>query len=243
MNAYQSDKIKETSTSVYAYDLAIVNDLRTRFNLKSSDGTPKTNNKVYVTAVDNVFDIIGDLSEDRIDMPIVSLQRLGWSVADYHPQFMTFSGHIIGQNEENKIIRLQAIPIRVNYQMDIWTKDRITNDAIIRELLFYYTLRPTLLVNIPYSLDITHNFNIFFDPDIEDNSDIIEHDNRGIFFRQTLGLYTDDAYLWKSSKKDPIIIESADFLLYDGVIKDNKLIEETDMKNLVKGDEDDVKNS
>lgn len=249
MNAYQSDKIVESDVSVYAYDLSIVNDLRTRFNLKSEDGTPKTNNKVYVTDVDDVFNIIGDLSEDRIDMPLVSLQRVGWSIRDFKPQYMTFSGTIVEQetDEDDTVIsekRIQAIPIQVNYQLDVWTRDRITNDAIMRELIFYYTIRPTLLVKIPYGLNLTHNFNIFFDPTVEDNSDIVEHKNRGQFFRQTIGVYTDDAYLWKSKIRKPVIIDSIDFTLYDGVIDEDKILETNKIDlNLEKGDEDSAKNS
>lgn len=233
MNAYQSDKIVETPTSIYAYDMSIVEDLRTRFN-RDQDGKPKTNNKVYITSVDNVFNIIGDLSDDKINMPLISLQRNGWSLASKKPQYMIWSGYPVKEDYDNdgkidKISRIQAIPITINYQLDVWTRDRITNDAIMREIIFYYTQRPTLLVKIPYGLNYVHDFNIFFDNDIEDNSDIVEHVNRGQFFRQTVGVYTDDAYLWKSRIRKPATINAIDFTMYDGVIKDGKEIEATEI--------------
>lgn len=229
MNAYQSNKIIERPISIYAYDLSIVEDLRTRFN-RDKDGKPLTNNKVYVTPVDNVFNIIGDLSDDRIDMPLISLQRNSWTLASKKPQYMIWSGYPVKEDYDNdgtidKISRIQAIPITINYQLDVWTRDRITNDAIMREIIFYYTQRPTLLVKIPHGLDLVHDFNIFFENDIEDNSDIVDHVNRGQFFRQTVGVYTDDAYLWKSDIRKPPIVGEMDFTLYDGKIKVGKEIE------------------
>ncbi len=231
MNAYQSDKIVENPVSVYAYDMSIIEDLRTRFN-RDKDGKPMTNDKVYVTPTENVFNIIGDLSDDKIKMPLISLQRNGWSLANKKPQYMTFSGYPIKEDYDkdgviDKISRIQAIPISINYQLDVWTTNRITNDAIMREIIFYYTQRPTLLVKIPYGLDYVHDFNIFFDNDIEDNSDIVDHVNRGQYFRQTIGIYTDDAYLWKSRIRKPATISSIDFTMYDGVIKEGKEIEST----------------
>ena len=40
----------------------------------------------------------------------------------------------------------QLIPIQINWRMRIYTADMVTADALIRELLFYYHLHPTLLV-------------------------------------------------------------------------------------------------
>ena len=58
-----------------------------------------------------------------------------------------------------------------------------------------------------------HKFNILLGEEIEDNSDITTRDERGEYFRQTLSLYTDDAYLFsyrEHSTKTLDVIVSTD---------------------------------
>ena len=59
-------------------------------------------------------------------------------------------------------VRAQVIPITINYQLSVWTTDRVTNDALVREILFYYHLRPSLMVYVGHGLNIAHKFNIYF---------------------------------------------------------------------------------
>lgn len=115
---------------------------------------------------------------------------------------MSSVGDIISASS-SEVLKRYAIPIQINWQLDIITRDRESNDNLLRELIFHYINYPTLEITIPYGLDINHNFNIFFDSDIDDNSDIVNHMNKGEYFRSTMSLYTDDAYLWKSSLKPP----------------------------------------
>lgn len=96
-------------------------------------------------------------------------------------------------------VRARVIPITINWQLSVWTKDRITNDAIVREILWYYHLRPSLLVYVQHGLNIAHKFNIYFNSEITDNSDIANHINNGTYFRQDLSLYSDDSYLWQAN--------------------------------------------
>lgn len=200
--------IKETDVSVYAYDIAVVNDLRARFS-KPPIKDSQINDTVVMADADQVFNIIGQMNDDQIVMPFVSLQRLSWQLNLDRQMAQTFIGDkVVIQNPENpseKIeIRAQVIPITINYQLDVWTRDRITNDALVRELLFYYHLRPTLLVKVLHGLNMVHTFNITFNSEIEDNSDIHNVNNRGNIVRSTLTFYTEDAYLWKANHQ-PIV--------------------------------------
>lgn len=179
--------------SVNLYDDAIINSLR----------EITQDSRIHISPAENVFRTIGKLegSEDNINLPIISLSRPGWTILDSN-HHMKFDGAIhLSDHDNNKVQNIQAIPIRINYLLDVWTRYRAENDMIMRELIFYYKTHPTLSITVPYGLDYVHNFNIFFESDIEDNSDIVEHKNRGEYFRQTIGLYTDDAYLWKSSSR------------------------------------------
>lgn len=74
-----NNKINEQDVSVYAYDMALVQDLKARF--KSS--VVKNNNinqTVQIGPTDQMFDIIGTLNEDNVILPFVSLQRLDWQL-------------------------------------------------------------------------------------------------------------------------------------------------------------------
>jgi hypothetical protein len=196
----------------YLYDTAIINDFRSIF----------TNEDIFICPADRVFSVLGRLNEDDVKMYIISLQRTGTSLlSSSHP--MRFDGGVIDYDKTSDQFKtLRGIPIRINYLVDVWTKHREENDNIIRELIFHYMTNPTLQITIPYGTNYVHNFNIFFDDNIEDNSDIVEHPNRGEYFRQTLSLYTDDAYLWKGKEVDNVTVDPG-FYVKDGnkYVKDN----------------------
>ena len=125
-------------------------------------------------------------------------------------------------------IRAQVIPITINYRLSVWTEDRVTNDALVRELLFYYHLRPSLMVYVGHGLNMAHKFNIYFNSGIEDNSDIANHINKGQYFRQDLTFYTDDAYLWRANWQNKVAIApnlTFSYGLEDGV---NQIITQRD---------------
>lgn len=177
---------------VYEYDRSIVEDLR--YITKDSKKT------INIIPPSEYFNLVATLRSDDIKLPLISLVRPSWSlIGSKKPQAMIFDGVIVKDDKENDIVRsIQAIPIIINYQLDIWTDNRLENDMIMRELIWNYTLNPTLEICIPYKdIDYKHTFNIFFNDEIEDNSDIQEHKNLGRLFRQTITFYTDDAYLWK----------------------------------------------
>ena len=173
--AKQPNKINEAPVGVYAYDLAIIEDLRIRFNY-DKDGNKKTNNTIQITDADDVFRIIGDIENDNIKFPIISLVRTGWRLLDFSQEFQNNTGALVGYLEDPpgtriRQVRLQAIPIQINYQLDIWTQNRIDNDVIAREFIWFYKLNPQLLVKIPHGLNITHPFNIGIESEIVDNID------------------------------------------------------------------------
>ena len=129
----------------------------------------------------------------------MSTTRLGYSIrrADINHAGL-FTGGFSHRDGMNGNVFAQVMPIRIEYQIDIFTVDRVSCDAIVRELIFEIYKNPTLSINIPYSINSEHNFNIYLEDEIVDNSDTVEHVNRGVLFRNTLTMYTDDANLYYS---------------------------------------------
>lgn len=204
--------------SVYSYDESIVRSFERIFN-----------KDVSINVVDNIFDFKAFIHRDDLTLPIISITRTSWAINDNRSHPMKFTGSEVGNyvDEESGIIYYKGVrmmPININYQVDVFTDTRKENDLIMRELIFYLSTHPTLLVKIPYGLDIEHVFNLILDDTIEDNSDIAEHSNRGRYFRQTIGMYIDNAYLWKSYDEAQIDMDFT-FELYSPEIKDEDLIE------------------
>ena len=200
--------IKEADAGVYAYDKSLVEDLRARFS--SSPVESQVNKNVQIGPTDQIFNIIGSLEEDNIIMPFISLERLDWQLNLDRQGFQTFVGNEVYTRLDSQNlpveVRAQAIPITINYRLSVWSKDRITNDALCREILFYYHLRPSLMVYVGHGINMAHKFNIYFNSGIEDNSDIANHNIRGTYFRQDMTLYTDDAYLWRANWQNKVAI-------------------------------------
>lgn len=226
------EKINESNVSVYAYDKAIVEDFRARF--KSKNGKKMVNDTVQIGSTDQMFRILGNINDDEVVMPFISLQRSNWQLNLDRQGFQTFRGDRVFKRlgPDNKLtqVRAQVIPITINYQLSVWTKDRITNDALVREILWYYHLRPSLLCYIAHGLNIAHKFNIYFNSEIEDNSDLTNQINRGVFVRQDLSFYTDDAYLWRANWEDFVKIEDDLYFSYSDMSDQN--MSYTELKRL-----------
>lgn len=186
---------------VYLYDESLINKFNSIFS--------NSKKKIYITNTEDVFNLEAYLKDnDTVKLPIISIVRSGTSLSDNRPHYMKFNGLVSKLEEGDIATHIKAIPIRISYQIDVWTESRLENDLIVRELVFYFSTNPTLSINIPYNnANVEHVFNIFIDNDIEDNSDISEHKNRGRYFRQTLVFYTDDAYMWKADKDKLAIVD------------------------------------
>lgn len=177
--------------SVYWYDNSIVKCFR------DITGDPR----IAINSTDNLFRYIANLKKDDIKLPLISLSRLGYVLNVTTRSPLSSQGLMIGKTKDNKIKEIQAIPIRINYQLDVITRKRDDNDAITDELIFYLVNNPTMVVEIKKGVNETHNFNLFFNDEVVDNSDIESHISQGEYFRSTLTLYVPDAYLWKSTEK------------------------------------------
>lgn len=172
---------------LYLYDKVIVDKFKKLFN----------DDRITIQPPENAIRYTAQLEDDNINFPLISLNRTNWSMRSNDISFAQSRTGVLNRvNDDNTLSVMKIIPIRMDYQLDVYTVDRLSNDEIYRELLFYFLSNPTLTVNIPYTLDTEHVFNLFFNADIVDNSDTVEHVNRGVLYRYTSTFYTDDAYLF-----------------------------------------------
>lgn len=178
---------------MYLYDNAILDKFRELFDT----------DKIFIVPPERAKMIRAQLDDDTIKFPLISLDRRGWTMLDDHNSWSaSVKGIPDSINNDGSANILHAIPIKIEYQLDVFTVDKVSCDEILRELIFYFKLHPTMQVHIPYGLETNHNFNVYFNPEVEDNSDTVEHINKGVLYRYTASFYTDDAYLFANTVVD-----------------------------------------
>ena len=199
--------------SVKSYDDAIIAKFRKVFN----------DNTIHILPVENAIRFTAQLNKDNVKFPMISTTRLGYSIVSSNVNFTAKTvGSFTRRDGYDNNIFAQTIPIRIEYQLDVFTVDRESCDNITRELIFFFYQKPTLVAHFEYGLNIDHNFNIFLNDEIQDNSDTVEHINNGVMFRNTLTFYTDDARLFRSKKqKQGEVVASVEILSKEGIENTN----------------------
>lgn len=206
--------------SVGLYDKAIIDKL--------SSWTKNTSvTLVGPNDVKRLFEMTADKSQDKpIQLPMLVLSRRGgYTILDKTKRVLSFDGAGIAIGPSRKC-QLNAIPISIPYQLDIYTRYFSEADEFSRNLVFNIINYPKLDIVIPYEgVNYHQDANIRMDEGIEDNSDIPERLIAGQFTRNTIMLYVDDAYLFDIRYRDllrivPTTVES-NTLLSSGSIKEN----------------------
>lgn len=175
---------------IYLYDNAIVDKFRSLFK----------DSRITVQPPENAIRYVAQLSNDDVKFPLIALNRTSWSLRSGDISWAQSRTGIANRlNPDNTISVMRAIPIQMEYQLDVYTVDRLTSDEIYRELIFYFIKNPTLEVEIPYTVDGKHVFNLDINPDITDNSDTVEHVNKGVLYRYTSTWVVKDAYLFEGT--------------------------------------------
>ncbi len=187
--------------AVTFYDEALLNKLRFW-----TAGT-----QLQVTGVNDtkrLFEVIADNTDDKpIQLPLIALSRNGgYVILNKNKRPLTYHATTVIQTESVGA-QLNAIPIGISYQLDIYTRYLKEADEYARNLVFNIINYPKLEIEIPYeSSGLIHVANIRLVSDVEDNSDIPERLIPGQFTRFTLGIDIDDAYLFDVRIKDNLSI-------------------------------------
>ena len=172
-----------------------------------------------------LFEVKADTENDRaIELPIISLRRspTGFTILRLQRNPLSCDGVRI-QSSDQKSLVLNAIPIKLQYQLDIYTRLKEEAEEYARNLVFNFVNYPKLNVVIPYmGVDYIHTSAVRLSANVEDNSDVKERLSIGQFTRYTLSLFIDDAYLWDVRERNNYSIKLPDggvFLSDEDTIK------------------------
>ena len=170
------------------------------------------NRKIRVLKPDEtkrLFEITADDNKDKpIELPLIALSRnsdIELLLNVKAPK--SFAGLTLAQTKE-ETLQFNVIPIKVLYQIDIYTKTADDGDEYVRELLFKLINNPVLKIEIPYqnlkNMNEAHNredrlqhiANIRVLSNVSDTSNISERIFSGQFTRWTIQLEIQDAFLF-----------------------------------------------
>lgn len=145
-----------------------------------------------------LFELNADDTNDKpFALPCVALSRnndieLGINVKA--PR--SYAGIKLKQTSNETMI-LNAIPIKVQYQLDIYTKTEEEGDEYIRQYLFKLINNPVIKIMVPYNgADVEQIANIRVLNTISDTSEISERLFPGQFVKWTIQLEIQDAFLY-----------------------------------------------
>lgn len=174
-------------------------------------------NIVGINQTRRMFELLADKNNDKnIKLPMITLSRSGgYTIQSKYKQPISHRGATMIVTTDSGV-KLNAIPIGITYQIDIYTRNLAEADEYARNIVFNIINYPKLRIEIPYEdCGLTHDANIRLVTDVEDNSDIPERLIPGQFTRFTIGIDIDDAYLFDVRIKDNLSIVDGGLYVID----------------------------
>lgn len=170
-----------------------------------------------------LFQIKADETNDKpITLPLISLSRDSEvRIRNANKRVMSFDGVRVRaiDNETKEEInpgrayKLNAIPVAITYQLDIYTRYYEEADEYARNFLFNLINYPKLTIEIPYNnVSLTHDSNINLNSSIEDNSEVPLKLFSDQFYRWTFTLTIEDAYIFSVPLKENILIDEEEII-------------------------------
>ena len=165
---------------------------------------PTTNLRILKpNEVKRLFALSAEDSGDKpVTLPCIALSRN--NDIELVMNFKTpksYAGLKLSQTESETAL-LNAIPIRLQYQLDIYTKTAEEGDEYLRQYLFKLINNPQIIVEIPYSNRIVrHTANLRVLDTVSDTSDISTHLFPGQFYKWTIQLELQDGFLFSIPQK------------------------------------------
>lgn len=165
-----------------------------------------------------LFQIRADQTHDKpLQLPLIALSRAPDVELDFpHKKPMSFDGKMTKAVEGVYSYQLDAIPMRLQYQLDIYTRYADEGDEYMRNFVFNLVNHPRLTIHLPYNdQQLTHTANIDVLSPVSENSDIPQHLFGDQFTRWTMTLEIRDAYLFSVPKRDLLTLEVNELQLDD----------------------------
>lgn len=157
-----------------------------------------------------------NVNNDRpIKLPLIALSRESRiEVQSVGKKPLSYDGMLLDSTVK-KSISLNAIPIGLTYQLDIYCRYMAEADEYLRNFIFHIINYPKLkIVIMDNNYEINHTATLRMLSTVEDTSNIEQHLVNDQFTRFTLTLTIDDAYLFSVPTKTNVHIDDNNVKLY-----------------------------
>ena len=157
----------------------------------------------------NLFAWKADRANDKpLQLPLIAIDRdreVGITISGNRA--MTRSGKVFN-SKDGMSDHLNAVPIRINYTLNIYTRKLEEADEYMRSFIFSLINYPKVSISIPYNgSSLKYKSYITVQDSFSDNSDIPERLISGQFSRMTLRFSLNDAYLFSyNNRKVPQVV-------------------------------------
>ena len=173
---------------LYLYDRALIDDLKDSL-------TENANQNVFLTNEENFQGILAQIQDDTITYPLILLHRD--EDTPINTSLMNFTRYQFGvpcafDNKTNNVYYERALPVDVNYTLQILTTNVADTDELARELFYKYISMYYLIIRLPYESDRKIRFGINVDTDygIKKESGSFDYLASGALYQATIRLKT-----------------------------------------------------
>jgi len=174
---------------LYLFDCAICD------NLKASL-TEEANQNVFLTDAENYQGILAQVQEDTITYPLILLHRD--EDTPIRKDMMNFTRYKFGvpcvfDTETNNVYYERALPVDLNYTLQILSTNVADTDELARELFYKYISMYYLTIRAPYESDRKIRFGVAVDMDygIKRESGSFDYIGSGTLYQATMRLKTE----------------------------------------------------
>lgn len=173
--------------SLAAYDTGLLNYLKGALNFDN----------IINSAESTAFSNAGDHDkESKVKLPMISFWRVSNPIELPGGNFpMRHRGKIMSQDFENlKGVRWRALPVRITYQITIWSDRRTEVDDIYRELMMYLMTDNPHIVVMMDGMDKPEEF-LLEVTDTDSTTDVDSFADRGRIYTQNILVDVPDAQM------------------------------------------------
>ena len=174
---------------LYLYDQALCD------NLKASL-TDEANKNVFLTDAENYQGILAQIQNDTITYPLILLHRD--EDTTIRTDLMNFTRYKFGvpctfDNKTNNVYYERALPVDLNYTLQILSTNVADTDELSRELLYKYISMYYLTIQLPYESDRKIRFGVAVDMDygVKRESGSFDYISSGTLYQSTMHLKTE----------------------------------------------------
>lgn len=171
--------------------------------------------------VHRLFQVRADKSSDKpLALPLIAIGRardIDLTLTAKRP--MSHMGKVF-KATSTEADHLNAVPMTLQYQIDIYTRYQEEADEYVRNFVFQIINRPKLELQIPYNgSDLKYISYMSLMNQISDNSDIAERLIPGQFTRMTLRIQLNDAYLFSYNHQGIPRVSIAELVPVEGGVE------------------------